>query len=257
MYEPNVSRVLDLIRPTDVVLDIGGWARPFNRANYVMDAEPYETRGAYDRSAYGKRPAQGGEREHFTAATWIQRDICERTPFPFANKEIDFVICSHTLEDIRDPLWVCAEMIRVARRGYLEVPSRIVESCRGIEPNQVGWSHHRWLIDIEGSEITFLMKYHTIHARRRFSFPSSYLMRIPVDRRNQWLFWDDAFSFRERTIHGPENIAAELDGFVRRTHPHPRWLLLGDQAALTAADLARRAVRKVGRVAGKLLAAHD
>ena len=47
MYEPNVDRILSLVRPGDVVLDVGGWACPFNRANIVVDAEPFETRGYY------------------------------------------------------------------------------------------------------------------------------------------------------------------------------------------------------------------
>ena len=120
MYEPNVARILDSLKPSDVVLDIGGWACPFNRANYVIDAEPYDTRGYY--GTVGMPASQGGDREFFTAHTWHRRDICGKEPFPFEDKEIDFVICSHTLEDIRDPLWVCAEMIRVAKRGYIEVP---------------------------------------------------------------------------------------------------------------------------------------
>src|SRR5947207_7389462 len=130
----------------------------------MMDAEPHATRGYYG----AQRPAQGGDREYFTENTWIQRDICAHTPFPFRDKEIDFVICSHTLEDVRDPLWVCSEMIRIARRGYIEVPSRPAESSRGVEPNQVGWSHHRWLVEISERHISFLMKYHMIHSHWRF-----------------------------------------------------------------------------------------
>jgi len=133
MNPSHVERILAMLYPDDVVLDIGGWASPFNRANYVMDAEPHETRGYY--RTLGRPPSQGGDREWFTKAAWIQRDICEKTPYPFADKSIDFVICSHTLEDVRDPLWVCREMIRIGRRRYIETPSREVESCRGLEPN--------------------------------------------------------------------------------------------------------------------------
>ena len=93
MLESNVDRVLRLLKPGDTVVDIGGWARPFNRANYVIDSEPFETRG-YLAPAM---PAQGGLVEHFRKDTWIQRDICERTPLPFDDKSIDFVMCSHTL----------------------------------------------------------------------------------------------------------------------------------------------------------------
>jgi hypothetical protein len=241
MFEPNVARVLDLIGPSDLVLDIGGWARPFNRADYVIDAEPHATRGSFGN-------AQGGERELFTKNTWIQRDICDHTPFPFGDMTFDFVICSHTLEDVRDPVWVCAEMIRVAKRGYIEVPSRVAESCRGVEPGQVGWSHHRWLIDIADSSVTFLMKYHMIHSRARFSMPASYLSSRPERERVQWLFWEDQFTYRERTIHGIANIASELEGFVQRVHPYSRWRLRTEAASYASRIFLGRVLKKVGRV---------
>jgi hypothetical protein len=246
MYEPNVQRVLDLIRPEDKVLDIGGWARPFNRANYVLDAEPFETRNYYGPAL----PAQGGDREFFSKDTWIRRDICAKEPFPFADKEIDFVMCSHTLEDIRDPLWVCAEMIRVAKRGYVEVPSREAESSRGVEQGQVGWSHHRWLIDIEGTSIRFLMKYHLIHSHWRFSFPASYLRGLPEERRVQWLFWEGSFDFQEVTIHGPENIARELEAYVAARRPYPPWRLGLDRRLGEARRVRAGVARRLRKYAG-------
>lgn len=243
MYEPNVERVLSLITESETVLDIGGWGRPFNRANYVIDAEPYESRGYYGTA----RSAQGGDREFFSRETWIQRDICDRAPFPFADKEIDFVMCSHTLEDVRDPLWVCAEMIRVAKRGYIEVPSRVVESCRGVEPGQVGWTHHRWLVDIKGNQINFLMKYHMIHSHWRFSLPASYLKRLPENRQVQWLFWEGSFTYSEQTIHGVENIAEELERFVREHRPYNSLRLSASYGLGRALHLGRRLRNKAGR----------
>ena len=243
MYEPNVSKVLDLLKASDIVLDIGGWARPFNRANYVIDAEPYGTRGYY-----GKRlPVQGGQQECFTKETWIQRDLCERRAFPFADKAIDFVICSHTLEDVRDPLWVCSEMIRIGKRGYIEVPSRLAESCRGVEPRQVGWSHHRWLVEMKSNAILFLMKYHMIHSHWRFSLSRTYLRFLPEEQKVQWLFWDDSFSYSETTIHGIENIAAELQRFVQSVRPYPEWLLRADRMFREAQILKVRIAAKLER----------
>jgi methyltransferase family protein len=243
MYEPNVARTLALLSDSDVVLDIGGWARPFNRADYVLDAEPWETRGYYGAG----RPAQGGEIERFSRDTWLRRDICEHTPFPFADKSVDFVICSHTLEDIRDPLWVCAEMMRIGRRGYIEVPSRLAESCRGTETGQVGWSHHRWLVDIEGSHIRFLMKYHRIHSHWRLSLPASTLASLGEAQQVQWLFWTDRFTVEEVTIHGVENIERELEAFVASVRPYPRWLLNADAGARHVGALGARASRRARR----------
>jgi hypothetical protein len=243
MHEPNVTRVLDLLGPNDVVLDIGGWARPFNRANYVLDAEPYETRGFYGPS----RPAQGGRVEYFTKESWFQRDICHKDPFPFSDKEIDFIVCSHTLEDIRDPLWVCSEMIRVGKAGYIEVPSRLAESSRGVEPGQVGWSHHRWLIDIDDSSLRFLMKYHLIHSHWRFSFPRRFLRSVPEERTVSWLFWQDSFKYSEATLHGVETIAAELEQFVRCRRPYPEWLMKADSTVRGALHLNDRIMGKMKR----------
>ncbi|HEV3075632.1 MAG TPA: methyltransferase domain-containing protein [Thermoanaerobaculia bacterium] len=238
MYQPNADLILGMLRAEDAVLDIGGWARPFNRANYVMDQEPYATRGWYG------LPPQGGVREHFTEARWIQRDICAREPFPFDAKSIDFVICSHTLEDVRDPLWVCSEMIRIAKAGYLEVPSRVAESSRGIEPGQAGWSHHRWLIETSPGEVRFLMKYHKIHSDWRLSFPRRFFRGLPEERQVQWLFWSDSFRFVEISIHGPDSIHAELSRYVHTVHPYPAWRLGADRAWRGGAALARRALMK-------------
>ena len=118
----HAELILQKLGANDLVLDVGAWASPFNRAQWIIDSQPYDTRGFY--ASFGGPRSQGGCREWFTPGTWVQRDICEHHPWPFNDRQFDFVICSHTLEDIRDPLWVCSEIIRVGKRGYIEVPSR-------------------------------------------------------------------------------------------------------------------------------------
>ena len=44
MIAKNYSKIIKVLQGTDKVLDIGGWERPFNRANYVLDILPYSTR---------------------------------------------------------------------------------------------------------------------------------------------------------------------------------------------------------------------
>src|SRR5918994_587245 len=88
--------------------------------------------------------------ERFSTQTWVQRDVCDRKPWPWPEDHFDFANCSHTLEDLRDPVWVCSELSRVAKAGYVEVPSRLEEQAWGVIGDHVGWSHHRWLVDIEG-----------------------------------------------------------------------------------------------------------
>lgn len=217
MFLSNVERILSQIKPSDVVLDIGGWAQPFRRANYVVDALPYETRGWYINIGL---PASLGEGpEHFSRDTWIQRDICARDPLPFVNKSIDYVICSHVLEDVRDPLWVCSEIVRIAKQGYIEVPSRIAESTVDRKTAIVGAYHHRWLVTIEDNKLTFEMKYHLIH-RKGLHLPAHTLELLRPEEQVQWLFWEGSFEFAEASIPvGEQEIEERLLAFVRANAP--------------------------------------
>src|SRR5437870_11794806 len=123
MFGGSAERILREVPADAVVLDIGAWGKPFTRADWVLDYMPYETRGLYGKD--------GEDPERFTADTWVIWDICDRRPFPFSDKQFDFVICSHTLEDIRDPVWVCSELNRIGKAGYIEVRSRLEEQCDG------------------------------------------------------------------------------------------------------------------------------
>jgi hypothetical protein len=211
LFAPNEGKVLAQIGPNDVVLDVGGCARAFNRANYVIDFLPYELRGRYYHRAFGLGP-QGGPVECFTAETYIRRDLCDRTPWPFGDKSIDYCVCSHTLEDLRDPLWVCQEMVRIAKRGYIETPSRAFEASRNREPGvPVGLSHHRWHVEIEGPHITFYPKSHDIHGHTSLSLPESYWKTLPEEQMVTWLFWEGDFTCSEGWL-----TKTDLEAFVKR-----------------------------------------
>lgn len=216
MHEPNVQEILRRLPDDALVLDVGGWACPFNRAQWVLDAQPYATRGFY--RTFGGAPSQGPEREWFTRETWVQRDVCDRDPWPFADKQFDFAVCSHTLEDLRDPIGVCRELVRAAKAGYLEVPTRVFESTVGRErPGMAGLAHHRWLCEIADGAITFIPKYGTIHAEPRFHLPKRVADAEPGA---QWLWWEGSFGFREVEHHGVAAQEAELERFVRERHSY-------------------------------------
>ena len=203
MLPASAQRILAELAETDLVLDIGGWAMPFKRADWVMDLEPWETRGDPD-------PA----RERFTRETWIERDICDRAPYPFADNSVDFVICSHTLEDVRDPVWVCSEIVRIGKRGYIEVPSRLDEQSFGFQGPWTGWSHHRWLIDVGNASITFVHKPHTLN-RKGDHFPGEFHGTLSPEERVQPLWWESAFAFGERIFDSAEGLDDYTAGFVR------------------------------------------
>jgi hypothetical protein len=199
--EELLRRVSDGAR----VLDVGGWASPLARADWVIDLMPYETRGLY-----GGDP----DPERFSAETWVRRDVCAREPWPFADDEFDFVVCAHTLEDVRDPVWVCEEVARVGRAGYVEFPSRLEEQTWGFDGPWSGWNHHRWLCeaDREGNEVRFTFKYDLVHLEQ-FRFPPWFRDGLSAEQRVDWLWWEGGFAAREVIHMKPEELFAELQAF--------------------------------------------
>lgn len=215
MLERSRRQILELLGEDQLVLDVGGGGSPFARADWVIDLLAYEERGLY-----GPPPDPAAER--FTAASWVQRDICDREQWPFADRQFDFSVCSHTLEDVRDPLFVCSELIRVSRAGYIEVPSRLEEQSYGVHGPWVGWSHHRWLIDIGETEITFVFKSHVLHARDTDHFPPGFWQMLTAEQRIQTLWWHNDFRFAERIFMDGPSLDAYVSEFVAGHRPPPR-----------------------------------
>lgn len=185
------QKVLAKIKPKDLVLDIGGWAEVFNRANYVLDFQPYETRR--------KKPGK----EYFSKKTWVIHDI-NILPWPFHEKQFDFVICSHVLEDIRDPIAVAKEIQRVGKAGYIEVPSREYESTAGVDPfptgdKFTGLSHHRWLIEKNGNGLLFTFKRPYISTIKELQINK---IKNPIIS----FFWKNTFEVKENLLEWQEAL---------------------------------------------------
>ena len=77
MLPESLERILATVPDDARVLDVGGWAAPFNRAGWVIDLMPYESRGALIPGGYGPGP------ERFGPETWVKTDICSHAPWPF------------------------------------------------------------------------------------------------------------------------------------------------------------------------------
>jgi SAM-dependent methyltransferase len=203
MFDRSRARMLAGIGDADLVLDVGGGASPFARADWVIDLLAYDGRGRYG-------PAPDPSSERFDASTWVQRDICDRDPWPFSDRQFDFTVCSHTLEDVRDPVFVCSELIRVSKAGYIEVPSRLEEQSYGFQGPWAGWGHHRWLIDATDDELTFVFKHHVLHNRPSDHFPAGFRDSLTEEERVLCFWWDGEFSYRERVLLD----ALSLDGYL-------------------------------------------
>lgn len=203
MLEAAVTRIAELVPDDALLLDVGGWAAPFNRADWVLDLMPHATRGGDG--------AHGGSWERFSAQTWVHRDACSRRPWPWPDDHFAFAVCSGTLEELRDPVWVCAELSRVARAGYVEVST--VESELIADP---GWlERHRWLCDFAAGELVFTHKTAALRDDATLRVPARWHERMEPAEHVQGFFWDGELRARERFLVGDERDAA-LDALRTR-----------------------------------------
>lgn len=240
----EARRRIDALPDDLVVLDVGGWAAPLWRADWVIDLLPYETRGLYGAA----EPA----RERFTAETWRQADICGPEPWPFEDGQFDVAICSHTLEDVRDPVFVCAELQRVSRSGYVELPAAIEELTFGVQGPWVGWSHHRWIGEHGDDGLTLTHKPHLLAAPGRH-LPTGTHEQVPEDERTIAWWWEGDLPVRERVLVDADEfddwLGGLLDGCADRAGidpPRP------DVVAASGEVAARRRLARLRQVRGAL-----
>lgn len=98
------------VGPKALVLEVGSGGNPYARADVLLDA--YEaTRERHWVPLIADRPTVLGMGEQL----------------PFRDQSFDFVIASHVLEHTAEPERFLAELQRVARAGYIEVPDALFE----------------------------------------------------------------------------------------------------------------------------------
>jgi hypothetical protein len=210
----NLPEVVDRALDSSRVLDVGGWYLPLNAATHVLDIHPLSTRGA----------ALDPQNEaRFSAATWHIHDAC-CAPWPFPDKYFDFSFCSHLLEDVRDPIAVVRELSRVAKSGYVETPSREREifakdrwaalSARVGRPPEVGFYHHRWFVEAEGTHLRFLAKTSELLRDPRYYITRSSLGRkLSEAESGLGIFWDGEITADETIIIDADDARADLRRF--------------------------------------------
>lgn len=136
---------LDLIRSweladTDVVLEVGSGQNPSPRADVLCERYVADGTERHDALPLVDRPFVVGD---------IDR-------LPFRDRAFDFVVCTHVLEHVADPVRAVAELMRVAPRGYVETPAAAWERMHS-------FPFHRWYVSEEGGRMVFRAKERPLH----------------------------------------------------------------------------------------------
>lgn len=179
-YAPIQTKILSLLNPESLIVEIGPGHIPFELATEFID--------------WQLSPRLKGKKVH-------AMDINTK-PLPYDDKSVDFIYCRHVLEDIYNPAWVCQEMSRVAKAGYIETPSPISECCRGVDggsPFWRGYIHHRYLVWVdERDKLTFLPKYPVIEYLD-FGAEDEYIIELLNQGALHWntyYLWENEINFQ-------------------------------------------------------------
>jgi SAM-dependent methyltransferase len=121
-----------------LVLDVGSGDKPHWRADVLLDCYIGEE--------------HSGQRSGSSAAR-VDRPLfdVDAAEMPFADKVFDYVICSHVLEHVEGPAAVIAELTRVAKAGYIEVPEAASAKI-------VDFPSHLWWVTLDDGVLVFTAK---------------------------------------------------------------------------------------------------
>lgn len=138
------------------VIDVGGsvcgWSSPYIDA--VVDFNDL-----YDNSVNIK---------HFKCDITHPDSWSELLNYVEKNGKFDFCICTHTLEDIMNPVYVSEQICKISKEGYISFPSKFRELSR-FEGNYRGYIHHRWIFKVKNnSEIVAYPKINLIENNINF-----------------------------------------------------------------------------------------
>lgn len=158
----------------DLVIDIGSGDKPFWRANVFLDKTSLANNQRFTHSGVVK-----------DIGIFVDGDI---TKTKFKRKSFDFSFCSHLLEHVERPDLAIAEIMRISKRGYIEVPNGILES---IKP----FSSHLWFVYEVNNTLVFYRKSKKIHkVLTHNSLRYSYLLPL-IHRPFIRLYWETNINF--------------------------------------------------------------
>lgn len=222
----------------DSVLDIGSGHIPFPKATHLADISLSDGEVGRAGKAFKRRDG-------------LPVFECPVEDMPFEDNSFDFAYCSHVLEHSTDPEKACRELMRVARRGYIETPARAKDCFL----NMARVSHHLWAVEhIHGtlvfseytkddkkglmSDVLMDMTAHPESPREK-AFAALIYLRAP--QVNTMFMWEDSFKVEVRSANdifvavkesvAPLRRAVEQGVPTQNPSRLPGCVLLSDTAA--------------------------
>jgi hypothetical protein len=162
--------------PSLTVIDFGASHNPFciDLLTHMFDLRPLEIPNVH---------SFAGDMNCYEDWVQIFEYVEEHGKFDFCN-------CTHTLEDISYPMAALKYMPRIAKEGFIAVPSKYYELQR--RDKYRGGIHHRWIFDHRGGK---LVAYPKINVIENLTY---YPHGIEIERNagtELRMFWKDSIEY--------------------------------------------------------------
>jgi hypothetical protein len=102
------------------------------------------------------------------------------------NGKFDYSICSHTMEDVFNPLELATILQKISKRGYIAIPSKFNEFTKLFSNQYRGDAHHKQFFDIVDDTLMVFPKFNWIETDNR----SDLILKNYVAN-ELTLFWED------------------------------------------------------------------
>lgn len=212
------------IRPEDSVLEIGPGSTPHPRSNAFLELKfDTDLERIMQRGNVAQEPSFGNRPVHYY----------DGGKFPLEDGQFDYVICSHVIEHVTDPVSFLDEMFRVCKgRGYLEYPLITYEYLYDFDVHL-----HFVKFDFQHRVLRYLPKQDTVF--QEFSVVSALFNKTLVQG------WDELTAANKKLFF--EGVEFDHPFAVEKTCELDR--LLPDQSLVVPKKNIRR---RVGQILNKL-----
>lgn len=108
------------------------------------------------------------------------------------NGKFDYSICSHTLEDIYNPVEVIDLLQKISTKGFIAIPSKYNEMTKRQSQNYRGYAHHKFIFNMKKDNVLrILPKSSFIENDNRSDLLSNFL----GSKMQLCIFWEEKIDY--------------------------------------------------------------
>lgn len=126
----------------------------------------------------------------------IHFDICNETDWNRLEAKVDqdgkfdYAICTHTLEDVYDPIVTLKNLPLIAKQGIITMPSIYTELSNVESSFYLGYIHHRWIFEQEDGKMLVVPKLGMLEALARGKH------QFKPEAEEIWFEWEDDIPYK-------------------------------------------------------------